>query len=217
MIRVLLVDDHTLVRTGLRLLVETIPDVEVVGEAADGLEALRMIASLRPDCALMDLAMPGLSGLDAVKRATVAYPNTRILVVSMHAEEAYVQQAIVAGAAGYVLKGSDKAELERALRAVSEGQTYLTPAISKAVVAALTSKAAAVSAASPLAALTPRQLEVLRLVAEGKPTKQIAATLGLSTKTVEAHRGALAQRLGIRDLAGLIRFAIREGVVRSDR
>jgi DNA-binding NarL/FixJ family response regulator len=215
MIRVVVAEDHTLVRIGMRLLLESIADVRVVGEAADGLEALQLIQDLRPDCVLMDLAMPVLSGLEAVRRSRAMFPNIPILIVSMHADEAYVHQALLAGAAGYLLKGSNKAELETALRAISRGETYLTPAISKTVVAALTSKAGQPES-SLLDLLTPRQREVLGLVAAGKSTKQVAARLGLSTKTVEAHRGAIMERLGIRDLAGLVRFAMREGLVHHD-
>jgi len=181
MTRIVLAEDHTLVRKGMRLLIETIPGLTVVGEAADGLEALRLIEQHLPDCVLMD------------------------------------HQALAAGAAGYLLKGSDKEELEIAVRAVCSGETYLTPAISKTLVTALSRKSQASSASSPLELLTLRQREVLRLVAEGSTTKQVAARLGLSVKTVEAHRGAIMERLGIRDLAGLVRFAIRAGLVAGDK
>ena len=217
MIRVVLAEDHTLVRLGMRLLLESIPDVKVVGEAADGFEALQLIREHRPDCVLMDLAMPGLSGLEATRLANAEFSNIPVLVVSMHADEAYVHQALTVGAKGYLLKGSDRAELELAIRTVCRGETYLTPAISKTIVAALGRKSAASAPTAPLELLTIRQREVLRLVAEGKSTKQIAAQLGLSTKTIEAHRGAIMERLGIRDLAGLVRFALREGLVAGDR
>jgi DNA-binding NarL/FixJ family response regulator len=215
MMRIVLADDHTLVRTGMRLLLESIPDVNVVGEASDGLEALQLVQEHRPDCVLMDLAMPGLNGVEAVRRSTAQFPGIPILVISMHADEAYVHRALVAGARGYLLKGSDKEELEIAVRTVCSGVTYLTPAISKTLVAALAKKATS-EPISPLEVLTLRQREVLRLVAEGNSTKQVAARLGLSAKTVEAHRGAIMERLGIRDLAGLVRFAIRAGLVAQD-
>jgi DNA-binding NarL/FixJ family response regulator len=217
MIRIVLVDDHALVRTGMRLLLETIGDVKVVGEAADGLEALRLIEQDRPDCVLMDLAMPGLGGVETVARSTEQFPDIPILVVSMYADEAYVHRALAAGAAGYLLKDSDKTELETAVRAVCRGETYLTPAISKTLVAALARKSPQSDTGTPLETLTLRQREVLRLVAEGNSTKQVAAQLGLSAKTVEAHRGAIMERLGIRDLAGLVRFAIRSGLVTHER
>jgi DNA-binding NarL/FixJ family response regulator len=215
--RIVLAEDHTLVRKGMRLLLETIPGLSVVGEAADGLEALRLIEQHLPDCVLMDLAMPGLSGIEAVRLSKAKFPNIPILVVSMHADEAYVHQALAAGAAGYLLKGSNKEELEIAVRAVCSGETYLTPAISKTLVTALSRKSQTSSTSSPLDLLTLRQREVLRLVAEGNSTKQVAARLGLSVKTVEAHRGAIMERLGIRDLAGLVRFAIRAGLVAGDK
>jgi DNA-binding NarL/FixJ family response regulator len=217
MTRIVLAEDHTLVRKGMRLLIETIPGLSVVGEAADGMEALRLIEEHLPDCVLMDLAMPGLSGIEAVRLSKAKFPNIPILVVSMHADEAYVHQALAAGAAGYLLKGSDKEELEIAVRAVCGGETYLTPAISKTLVTALSRKSQTSSASSPLELLTSRQREVLRLVAEGNSTKQVAARLGLSVKTVEAHRGAIMERLGIRDLAGLVRFAMRAGLVTGDK
>lgn len=217
MTRIVLAEDHTLVRKGMRLLIETIPGLTVVGEAADGLEALQLIEQHLPDCVLMDLAMPGLSGIEAVRRSAAQFPQIPVLVVSMHADEAYVHQALAAGAAGYLLKGSDKEELETAVREVCSGKTYLTPAISKTLVAALSRKSRASAVSAPLDLLTSRQREVLRLVAEGNSTKQVAARLGLSVKTVEAHRGAIMERLGIRDLAGLVRFAIREGLVAEDK
>jgi DNA-binding NarL/FixJ family response regulator len=217
MTRVVLADDHTLVRKGMRLLLETIPGMTVVGEAADGLEALRLIEQTLPDCVLMDLSMPGLSGIEAVRRSTAQFPNIPVLVLSMHADEAYVHQALAAGAAGYLLKGSDKTELETAVRKVCSGETYLTPAISKTLVSALSRKSEVAAVNSPLEALTARQREVLRLVAEGNSTKQVAAKLGLSVKTIEAHRGAIMERLGIRDLAGLVRFAIRAGLITHDK
>jgi DNA-binding NarL/FixJ family response regulator len=217
MTRIVLAEDHTLVRMGMRLLLESIPGMTVAGEAADGFEALQLIEQHRPDCVLMDLAMPGMSGLEAVRRSTAQFPGIPILVVSMHADEAYVHHALAAGARGYLLKGSDKQELETAVQTVCRGETYLTPAISKAVVGALTKKSEQSDVSSPIDVLTLRQREVLRLVAEGNSTKQIAARLGLSAKTVEAHRAAIMERLDIHDLAGLVRFAIRSGLVTHDR
>jgi DNA-binding NarL/FixJ family response regulator len=215
MIRVLIADDHNLVRAGLRLLMDEMPGLDVVGEAADGNEALRLIESLKPDVVLMDVAMPGLNGIEAVRRANRQWPDIRILILSMHADEAYVYEAMKAGAAGYLLKGADKAELEQAIRTVvRNGDTYLTPAITHTVVSAL---AAVETRQSPLDVLTSRQREILQLIAEGRTTRQIALRLNLSAKTVESHRANLMARLGIRDVPGLVRFAIRVGLIAGDR
>ena len=213
MTRVVIAEDHTLVRVGMRLLLESIPGITVVGEAADGEEALTLIRATLPDCVLMDLAMPRMSGLEAIRIAKTEFPHLPIIVLSMHADEAYVSRAMAAGADGYILKGSEKSELELALQTVMNGARYLTPAISESVVAALTRRADSPDDGSPLRALTPRQREVLRLVAEGMSTKQVASRLGLSAKTVEAHRGAIMQRLGIRDVPGLVRFALKAGLI----
>jgi DNA-binding NarL/FixJ family response regulator len=159
--------------------------------------------------------MPEMNGLQAIRHATTRFPKTRLVVLSMHADEAYVQEALAAGAAAYLVKGSSKSELETALRSVMAGAPYLTPAISKSIVAALSRKTNEDARPSPLDALTPRQQDVLRLVVEGLPNKQIAARLNLSAKTVEAHRSAIMQRLKIRDVPGLVRFAIRTGLVRE--
>jgi DNA-binding NarL/FixJ family response regulator len=214
LIRIIVADDHTLVRKGIRLLLETIPHVTVVGEAADGAEALRLIRETRPDVALVDLAMPVMGGLEVVRRTAQEFPPTRTIVLSMHDDEAYVHEALAAGASGYLLKGSEKAELDLALRAVARGQTYLTPGASRAVIASLGARRPG-GRTSRGDVLTARQREVLRLVAEGHTTREVASRLGLSVKTVETHRGALMRRLGIRDLAGLVRYAVRIGLVQT--
>jgi DNA-binding NarL/FixJ family response regulator len=211
--RVLLADDHTLVRSGMRLILEEMRDMSVVGEAADGEEAIRLAEQVRPDVVLMDLSMPLVGGLEATRRLKRQLPDTRVLVLSMHADEAYVEQALSAGAAGYLLKGADRSELEHALNVVGAGQTYLSPAISRRVVDALARASDAARAGSMLDVLTPRQQEVLKLVAQGWSTKKIAAQLGLSVKTVEAHRSSIMDRLNIRDLAGVVRFAVRARLV----
>jgi DNA-binding NarL/FixJ family response regulator len=215
--RILLAEDHALVRTGLCLMVESLPDMMVVAEAAGGLEALKLIEEHRPDAVMMDLSMPGIGGIEATRRSRERFPEIPILIVSMHADEAYVQQAFVAGASGYLLKGADKSELEAALRAVLAGDTYITGAVSKSLIKSLACKQSPTDVTSMLGALTIRQQEVLRLVAEGNSTKEIAAKLGLSVKTVEAHRSAIMERLGIRDLAGIVRFAVRAGLVAPDK
>jgi DNA-binding NarL/FixJ family response regulator len=212
--RVLLADDHTLFRDGLRSLLERLGDVTVAAEAGDGREALKLIEQQSPDVAIVDITMPGLSGLEVAARAKRVSPSTRVIILSMHAGEAYVAHALRAGVAGYLLKDSAAAELALALRAVRRGETYLSPAISKHVVGGFLHGSR--GEADPLALLTPRQREILQLIAEGKANKVIAADLGLSIKTVEAHRAQLMDRLDIHDVAGLVRLAIRAGLVTPD-
>lgn len=209
--RVLLADDHTLFRQGVRSLLDRIEGVEVVAETGDGREALDLVDRMRPDVALLDITMPGLNGLEVTARATKASPRTRIVILSMHAGEAYVSQALRAGVAGYLLKDAAATELEMALRAVARGETWLSSAVSKHVVEGFLGRAA--TDADPLAGLTGRQREILQLIAEGKGTRDIAGILGVSVKTVETHRAQLMERVGIRDVAGLVRLAIRAGLV----
>lgn len=213
--RVLLADDHTLVRAGLRALLGTMDGVEVVGETGDGREAVEMILRLKPDIALLDISMPGLNGLDVALRVGREVPPTRVIILSMHAAEAYVARALQAGVAGYLLKEAAAAELEWALKAVMRGESYLSPSISRQVVEGYLRAAA--KEANPLAGLTERQREILQLIAEGSGTKEIAGVLGLSVKTVETHRAQIMDRLGIRDIPGLVRFAIRSGLVSPER
>lgn len=210
----LLADDHHLVRAGIRGLLEDLPGVEVVAEAGDGREALEQIEKTRPDIALLDITMPGLNGLEVAARAAKDVPKTKVLLLSMHADEAYVAQALRAGVAGYLLKDAADDELSMALKAVSRGDVYLSPRISKTLVERLAR--ASGGEPDPLAGLTPRQREILQLVAEGHSSKEIAATLNVSIKTVEAHRGQIMERLGVRDVTGLVRFAIRAGLVSPD-
>ena len=209
--RVLLADDHALVRVGIRSLLSTIAGFDVVGEAGTGHEAVELADQLRPHVVLMDIAMPGINGLDATARLVERHPEVRVIILSMHASEEYALQALRAGAAGYLLKDADLLELERAIVAVARGETYLSPAISKHVIADYKRRVA--EQPEPIDRLTPRQREVLRLIAEGLSTKEIAFKLGLSVKTVETHRAQLMERLEIRDVAGLVRFAIRSGLV----
>jgi DNA-binding NarL/FixJ family response regulator len=208
--RILLVDDHALVRAGMRSLLHEIPGVEVVAEASDGAEALRLAAELRPDVVLLDIAMKGMNGLDAAARLREQLPAAKVIVLSMHTSEEYVLLALRAGAAGYLIKDSATSELELALKAVARGETYLSPAISRQVVDGYVQRVGAAAAPDPL---TPRQREVLKRVAEGRSTKEIAYELKLSVKTVETHRAQIMERLGIRDVAGLVRYAMRAGLV----
>ena len=211
--KILLADDHTLVRAGMRALLNELPDMEVVAETGDGQEALRLIAEKRPDLALIDISMPGLNGLDLAARVSKEHPGTRIVILSMHVADEFVRRALLSGAAGYVVKNADRAELEMALRAVARGDMWLSPGVSRRVAEAYANAPERVE--GPFEVLTPRQLEVLQLIAEGLSTKEIAARLDLGVKTVETHRAELMQRLGIHGVAGLVRYAIRAGIVQS--
>jgi len=212
--RIVLADDHALVRQGFRALLAAMPDVEVVGEAANGREALHLIRSLEPDVVLMDIAMPELNGLDATAHALRDQPQLKVIIVSMHATEAYVIEALRAGAAGYLLKDADAGELERAIRAVARGEHYLAPSVSHHVIERFLQAESSDQAAE---ALSPRQREVLQLIAEGRSTREIAERLNLSVKTIETHRAQLMQRLDIFDVAGLTRHALRIGLIDPER
>jgi DNA-binding NarL/FixJ family response regulator len=209
--RILVADDHTLMRAGLASLIARLSDMEVVGEASDGRQAMRMVRELKPDMVLMDIAMPGLNGLEAAERIHGLEPQIKIIILSMHANEDYVAQALKAGAAGYLLKDAATTELEMALKSVAMGQFYLSPAISRQVVDNFLR-----GGPSGLDVLTPRQREILQLIAEGKSTREIADTLHLSVKTVETHRTQLMDRLDIHDMAGLVRYALRKGLITAD-
>ena len=213
-IRVLLADDHALVRAGFRALLQSLPDMEVVAEAGDGREALRLIGLHQPDVVLMDIGMPGLNGLEAAARIVEESPHIRVIILSMHATEEYVLRALRAGAGGYLLKDAGTAELELAVRAVVRGEMYLSPAVSKHVIAEYVQRVS--SEPNSLEQLSPRHREILQLIAEGQTTKEIAQTLGLSVKTIETYRTQLMERLDIHDIAGLVRYAIRMGLITSD-
>jgi DNA-binding NarL/FixJ family response regulator len=210
-IRILLADDHTLVRAGIRSLLDSIEGVEVVAESGDGRDALELIGKHRPDIALLDIAMPGLSGLEVAKRVEQASPKTRIIILSMHADATHVREALRSGVSGYLLKGAAVAELPLALKAVMRGDSYLTPKVSQQVVEGFLRDTD--DDPGPLNGLTTRQREILQLIAEGKAMKEIAGILDISIKTVETHRLRLMERLDIHDVPGLVRFAIRAGLV----
>jgi DNA-binding NarL/FixJ family response regulator len=209
---VLLADDHTLVRAGLRALLEALPEVSAVLEASNGREAVAAIAKHRPAVVLMDIAMPELNGLEAAAIVSRDHPATRTIVLSMHGTDAHVLQALRAGAAGYLLKDAAVAELPLALRAVLRGEIYISSAVSRVVVSGFLAGAIA-DAAGPLETLSARQREILQLIAQGRSTKEIAHDLSLSVKTVETHRRQVMERLQIFDVAGLVRFALRHGLV----
>jgi DNA-binding NarL/FixJ family response regulator len=208
--RLVIAEDNTLVRMGLRLVLETLPGVRVVGEATHGAAAVDLIVELRPDAAVLELGLRGLNGSEVIRRAAKEAPEVPIIVVSTDGDEGSVHKALVAGARAYLGKESDMAELEEALRVVAAGGTYLAPTVRTPVLEGMIARGAEVT---PLDLLTTRQREVLQLVAEGHTTKAVAARLGLSVKTVETHRGAIMQRLGVRDVTGLVRFAMSQGLI----
>lgn len=214
----LLADDHALMRAGLRALLGNVANCEVMAEAADGIEAARMIRQLQPMVALIDLTMPGLSGLDVIARAAREAPATRCLALSMHTAESYVLEALRAGAAGYVVKDTAPEELAQAIRVVAGGGQYLSASIAARIGDELLAQARAGvdNTPTPLDQITPRQKQILQMVAEGHSTRGIAEKLSISVKTVETHRAQIMERLGIRDVAGLTRFAMRNGLIAPD-
>jgi DNA-binding NarL/FixJ family response regulator len=214
-IRVILADDHALVRAGIRALLEKLPGIEVVGEADNGREAMELIKTKGPNLILLDISMAELGGLEALPRIVKNFPAVKVLILSGHANEEYVLRALRNGAAGYMLKDAATAELQHAMDCVIQGKTYLGPSISRTVIDSYLERVGAPF--SPLEQLTPRQREILQLVAEGKNTKEIAHLLGISIKTVEAHRLQLMARLSIYDLPGLVRYAVRSGLVSAER
>lgn len=214
-IRVVLADDHALVRAGIRALLEKLPGIEVVGEADNGRQALELIKTSSPNLILLDISMTELGGLEALPRIVKDFPAVKVLILSGHANEEYVLRALRSGAAGYMLKDAATAELQVAIDCVIHGKTYLGPSISRTVIDSYIGRVGAPF--SPLEQLTPRQREILQLVAEGKNTKEIAHLLGISIKTVEAHRLQLMARLSIHDLPGLVRYAVRSGLVSAER
>lgn len=217
--RILLADDHTLVRAGIRALLERIPEVEVIAEASDGRDAVKLAESLHPDMVVIDVVMPTLNGLDAAARVLKASPQIKVIMLSMYANEEYVLEALRVGAAGYLLKDAATTELLEAIQAVRRGDTYLSPAIEKKV---RESRLASGKNVQPgglgaVEQLSDRQREILQLLAEGKSTKEIAFLLNVSAKTVETHRSRLMERLNVHDLPALVRIAMRAGMIAPDK
>jgi DNA-binding NarL/FixJ family response regulator len=212
MISIVLADDHPVVRRGLRALLEAEADLRIAGETGDGLEAIRLVEELRPHVLILDLMMPGVSGLEVARQVTRRFPETRVVIISMHANEAYVLEALRNGASGYVLKDASAVELVQAVRTVVAGGRYLSPPLSEGAIAAYVEKA---KAAPPdaFAALTTREREVLHLAAEGHSSADIAARLGISPRTAETHRANLMRKLGLHSQTDLVRFAIRQGIL----
>ncbi|MBI4169190.1 MAG: response regulator transcription factor [Acidobacteria bacterium] len=205
--QILLADDHQIVRQGIRAMLEH-EGFRIVGEAADGREAVRMAETTHPDVAILDLAMPGLNGLDSAREILRCSERTKAILLTMHTEDPYVLEALRAGISGYVLKTQATIDLVQAIREVTRGAVYLSPGVSRTVVEAYRNKSDL-----PPDPLSPREREVLQLVAEGKTTKEVAALLGVSVKTAESHRMRIMSKLGIHETAGLVRYAIRRGLI----
>jgi two-component system response regulator NreC len=207
-IRILLADDHALVRQGFRMILDAQPDMEIIGEAGNGREAVEQAEKLQPDVVVMDVTMPELNGIEATRRLATASPRTRVLALSMHKDSVYVREILRSGARGYLLKDCDDSDLIAAVRSVAKGEGYLSPAVSDAV---LTDYRRHVT--DPLDLLTTREREVLQMIAEGKTNKEIATTLNLSVYTVEAHRGRVMEKLNLHSTGELVRFALRSGMI----
>lgn len=216
MTRIVLADDHDMVRAGLRTLLEKHRGIEVVGEAADGPELVELARTLLPDVVITDITMPGMNGVEATRRVLEVAPQAKVIALSMHSERPFVTAILRAGASAYLLKNSAASELLLAIEAVRRGETYLSPKIAGTVVEGHVLKSAAGRAASVFAALTPRERQVLQLLAEGQTSKKIGAALHISVKTVETHRGQIMTKLGIRSVAELTKYAIREGLTSLD-
>jgi len=212
-IRVLLADDHTLIRAGLRMVVEAQPDLAVVAEADDGRDAVAKAQALKPDVVVMDIGMPGLNGIEAARQIREALPDTQVVMLSMHSDEGYVLRALKAGAKAYLLKDSAEADLARAIRAAAAGKSFFSPAVGKVLLEDYMRKLERTGAEDSYEILTPREREILQLVAEGSSSKDIANLLNLSVYTVETHRARIMQKLNLRGIPELILYAVRKGIV----
>jgi len=213
-LRILLADDHTMVRQGLRKVIEERPEWEVVAQASDGREAVRLAEEHRPDVAIMDVAMPLLNGIEATRQITRRHPDTRVLILSMHADEAYVAQILQAGASGYLLKDSADADLMQAVAAVSTGKSFFSPAIARVMLDDYLRQLADKGISDRYESLSEREREIFQLIAEGKTNKEIAALLSVSPSTVETHRAHIMEKLDLHSAAEIVLYAVRRGVIR---
>ncbi len=207
-IRILLADDHAVVRQGFKMILDAQPDMEIIGEAGNGREAVELIEELKPDVVVMDVAMPELNGIEATRRVAASVPHARVIALSMHKDSVYVREVLRAGARGYLLKDSGAGDLVSAVRAVARGESYLSPAISNAVLDDYRRHVT-----DPIDLLTTREREVLQMLAEGKTNKEIAGVLNLSVYTVDAHRGRIMEKLNLHSINELVRFAVRNGLI----
>lgn len=212
-IRILLADDHVVIRGGLRLVLERELGFRVVGEAADGKEAIKLAQDLSPDVAVLDVAMPNLNGIEAARQITAASPDIAVVMLSMHSDESYVLRALNAGARGYLLKDSPEEDLIAAIKAVSEGKAFFSPAISRVLVDDYVRQMRKRGLEDSYELLTAREREVLQLLAEGRSNKEIAGRLNLSTYTVETHRSNLMEKLNLHGIPELILYAVRKGII----
>jgi DNA-binding NarL/FixJ family response regulator len=212
-IRVLLADDHTLMRRGLRLIVEQQPDLVVVGEAEDGRQAVALAASLKPDVAVLDIGMPNLNGIEAAKQIAEGESGAAVVILSMHSDETYILRALKAGARGYLLKDSAESDVARAIRSVAEGKSFFSPAVSKVLLEDYVKKLQRTGSEDSYDLLTPREREILQLIAEGKSNKEVANLLHLSVYTVETHRANLMEKLKLKSVPELILYAVRKGII----
>jgi two-component system response regulator NreC len=211
--RILLADDHKLMRSGLKALIEQQPDLTVVGEADDGRQAVALAISFKPDLLVMDIGMPNLNGIEAAHQITQAHPGTAIVILSMHSDESYVLRALKAGAKGYLLKDSAESDLIRAVHAVAGGKSFFSPAVSKVLLDDYVRKLQRSGAEDAYDLLTPREREILQLIAEGKSNKDVANLLNLSVYTVETHRSNIMEKLNLRGIPELILYAVRKGII----
>jgi two-component system response regulator NreC len=207
-IRILLADDHAVVRQGFKMILGTQPDFEIVGEAGNGREAVELAENLKPDIVVMDVAMPELNGIEATRRLSTSVPHCRVVALSMHKDNVYVREILRAGARGYLLKDSEAADVVSAVRAVAQGEGYISPAVSNAVLDDYRKHVT-----NPIDLLSSREREVLQMLAEGKTNKEIAVVLNLSVYTVDAHRGRIMEKLNVHSINELVRFAVRNGLI----
>jgi two-component system response regulator NreC len=212
-IRIVLADDHTIIRSGLRLLLERQPDFKVVAEAEDGRQAVQLVSKHHPDVVILDIGMPQLNGIEATRQIVVQEPHPNVVILSMHSDESYVLRALKAGARAYILKNAAEADLIRAVQAVSEGKSFFSPVISKMLLEDYMRQVREKEVEDSYDLLTPREREILQLIAEGKTNKEIATILGLSPHTIETHRGNILEKLNLHSVPELILYAVRKGII----
>src|SRR5271169_4533077 len=212
-IRILIADDHTIIRSGLRLLLEQQPDFKVIAEANDGREAVQLISKHHPDVAILDIGMPQLNGIEATRQIVAENPEAQVLILSMHSDEGYVLRALKAGARAYILKNSAEADLIRAVRSVADGKSFFSPVISKMLLEDYVRQVREKQVEDSYDLLTPREREILQLLAEGRTNKEVATVLGVSFHTVETHRGNILEKLNLHGIPELILYAVRKGII----